>query len=137
MLKVKYGIKETDIEYIIEEAGADGLSTDMLEELRDCILMPEQTNSNVYDVILLLRDQLGIYNPDTKNALNHKKKLQLQHENFVRQQTTEIEKEKAIKEQAHLQQEYERKLTQQLNEDKLWRETIKIADTTKMIESVV
>lgn len=56
MLKVKYGSKETDIEYLIEDGGADGLSTDMLDELRDCILMQSQTNSNVYDVIQLLRD---------------------------------------------------------------------------------
>ena len=51
MLRIKYGSKETDIEYIIEDDGADGLSTDMLEELRDCILIPAQTNSNVYDII--------------------------------------------------------------------------------------
>ena len=37
MLKVKYGSRETDIEYSVDESGADGLSPDMLDELRDCI----------------------------------------------------------------------------------------------------
>jgi hypothetical protein len=37
MLKVKYGTKETDIEYSIDDSEADGISTEMLNELRDCI----------------------------------------------------------------------------------------------------
>lgn len=51
--------------------------------------------------------------------------------------TNEREREKALKEQALLQAEFEKNLMQQLNEDKLWRETIKIADATKMVESIV